>query len=152
MDLREVPKMSPRKAGVIPSAARNLLRHAPSQRRSFAALRMTAIPRLDLVAFLFERLVDPAAVDRARLDLLHRVGLLRQYRPGRVEDGLGVLLRHYDQAVGVADDDVARVDGYAPHDDRHVDLAGSVLVGTAVRDAACVDGEAPLAQLGGVAD
>jgi len=105
--------MSPRKAGVIPSAARNLLRHAPSQRRSFAALRMTAIPRLDLVAFLFERLVDQLRSTVPAL-ICSSSGSPSPGSPWPIEDGLGVLLRHYDQAVGVADDDVARVDGYAP--------------------------------------
>ena len=42
-------------------------------------------PKLDseFVAFLFERLVDPAAVDGAGFDLLHRRGFLREDRPAR---------------------------------------------------------------------
>src|SRR6267142_550255 len=110
------------------------------------------VPSLDLVAFLLERLVDPRTVDGAGADLLHRAFLLREDRLGRRENGFGMLLRNGDQAVGVADDDVAGIHRNAAHDDGHVDLPRPVLVGAAMRDAAREDGEAALAQLGRVAD
>src|SRR6266850_1337462 len=110
------------------------------------------VPSLDLVAFLLERLVDPRTVDGAGADLLHRAFFLREDRLGRSEDGFGMLLRNGDQAIGVADDDVAGIHRNAAHDDGHVDLPRPVLVGAAVRDAARIDGEAAPAQLGRVAD
>src|SRR5260221_12637908 len=108
--------------------------------------------RLDLVAFLLERLVDPRTVDGAGADLLHRAFFLREDRLGRGEDCFRVFLGNGDQAIGVADDDVAGIDRHAADGDGHVDLPRPVLVGAAVRDAARVDGKAALAQLGGIAD
>src|SRR5258705_13280707 len=90
--------------------------------------RRTRRASRELVALLLERLVDPAAVDRAGLDLLDALRLLGKDRLRRLEDVLGLLLRNRDQAVGVAADDVAGVDGHAAHVDRHVDLARSILV------------------------
>jgi hypothetical protein len=48
---------------------------------------------------------------------------------------------HAQQAVGVADDQVAGMDHHAVDGDRHVDLAGAVLVGAAVRDAGGIERE-----------
>ncbi len=63
-----------------------------------------------------------------------------------------MLLRNGDQAVRVADDDVAGIDRDAADGNGNVDLARPVLVGAAVGDSARKDGEAPCLQLRRVAD
>ncbi len=60
--------------------------------------------------------------------------------------------RHCDHAVGIADDDVARVHHHPSQGDRRVDLARPVLVRAAVGHAAGVHREAPGADLGRIAD
>src|ERR1051325_1300205 len=103
----------------------------PPRRRSSrlrASCRAAPPGPSDLVAFFPQRLLDPAAVDGAGVDLLHRRSFLLEDRLGRCEDALGLLLRHCHQPVGIADDDVTGHDRHAGDRDGHVDLAGPVLV------------------------
>ena len=62
--------------------------------------------------------VHPAAVCLAVGDGFERRGFLGELRAGQREDLFGVRQRHGDHAVGIADDDVARVHHHAAQGDR----------------------------------
>src|SRR4051794_28888661 len=79
---------------------------------------------------LLEGALDPGPVDRAGLDGLHGFDLALLLLVSGGEDFLREVERHADEAVVIADDQVARLDDHAVDGDRAVHLAGSALVGT----------------------
>src|SRR6266567_1191142 len=106
----------------------------------------------ELAAQPLERLVDPGAVadpgfdDRGLLHLGFLLGL------GGAEDRLHFGERHAQHAVAVAEHEVARLDHHAADGDRNVDLAGAVLVRTAMGDAGGEHGKIAGADRGGIPD
>ena len=71
---------------------------------------------------------------------------------GLLEDGWNSLVRHDNDAVGVADDEVTGADGDTSEPDRYAELAGDVFAGAADAVVTGEDGEVEGAQLVAVAN
>src|SRR5437899_5469986 len=130
--LKPMPGGSAREGMPGPRQAERARRRLPAPGNR----RVISTPGADeLAAQPLERLVDPGAVadpgfdDRGLLHLGFLLGL------GGAEDRLHFGERHAQHAVAVAEHEVARLDHHAADGDRNVDLAGAVLVRTAMGDA-----------------
>src|SRR5260370_30521811 len=106
----------------------------------------------ELAAQPLERLVDPGAVVDPGLDRrgLPHLGFLLGL--GRAIDCFDLGKRYAQHAVAIAEHEIARLDHHAADADRNIDLAGTVLVRTAVGDAGGEYGKIPGADRGGIPD
>src|SRR4051812_47589021 len=93
----------------------------------------------------FEGSFDPGAIGRTCLDGGHCLRFALLFRVGGRVDHLGVGKRNANQPVIVANDQIPWLDHHAVNGDYPVHFAGTILVGTAMRNARCEDRKIVLA-------